>query len=96
LITLTNDFHRSTCTVRVPSLPATLSESQTRRVRRELCTGGVDCKCGAVRGRQYTEDGERLEVEWDYETWDEPGGPYLRLAVREQPVVTSGARWPHW
>lgn len=61
LVTLRNDFHRTTATVRVEVRSqnvsgyterfAYLSPSQTRRVERKLC-GIKGCTCGTVRGDQ--------------------------------------------
>ncbi|HOQ98172.1 MAG TPA: hypothetical protein PLJ35_05075 [Anaerolineae bacterium] len=60
-VTLRNDFHNSESTVVVPALPAVLTSSQTRKVRRELC-GVSGCECGGVRGPQ-SHNGHRLDVE---------------------------------
>lgn len=49
-VTLSNDFHHSTVTVRVPA-DGVLSIGQSRRVYRELC-GMSDCTCGGIRGHQ--------------------------------------------
>lgn len=55
-LTLTNNFHNTSVNV-VVSDPNeygehTLSDSQVRRVRRELC-GMQECGCGAVRDAQW-------------------------------------------
>lgn len=55
-VTLTNDFHHTDVTLRVPE-SGILSESQVRRARRELC-GIEGCTCGgnlSERGRQTVE-----------------------------------------
>lgn len=52
-IMLVNNFHNTRVTLRVSSLPVTLSVGQTRRVRRTLCGMRSDCTCGAVRGPQW-------------------------------------------
>ena len=86
-ITLRNDFHNSETTVRVASLPHTLTPSQVRRVRKALC-GNRGCKCGDIRGGQHTrtDEGElvTLVVGYDYETaeWNGVGDPPLRIAVQ--------------
>ena len=79
-ITLRNDFHHTTCTVRLPAeAPRTLSAGQARRVRRVLC-GVEGCGCGGPRGPQ--DDGlqllpilirgrlDRTGHRVDVETWD--------------------------
>jgi hypothetical protein len=48
-ITLTNDFHGTSVTLRVNG--DRLSAGQMRRMRRELC-GMSDCCCGTIRGKQ--------------------------------------------
>ena len=53
-ITLRNDFHNTEATVRVKSLPATLTRDQYARVMRKLC-GMPTCTCGGIRGRQDVE-----------------------------------------
>lgn len=55
-ITIRNAFHTTEVTLRVPSLPATLSPYQVRRLQRELC-GRKHCYCrltngGAWRGKE--------------------------------------------
>ena len=52
-ITITNDFHHSSITVRVPS-NGLLSVGTTKRIYRTLC-GIADCQCGGIRGKQATE-----------------------------------------
>lgn len=62
-ITLTNDFHGSSVAVRL-SDNNHLSAAQVRKARRALC-GYADCMCGGTagtRGRQRTEDGERIDL----------------------------------
>lgn len=44
-ITIYNEFHNTEAAVQVTTLPATLSPSQVRRVRRKLC-GIEGCTCG--------------------------------------------------
>jgi hypothetical protein len=72
-ITLTNDFHNTTVTIRAASLPHTMTVSQTRRVRNALC-GRSGCKCGGVRGPQ-----QGLNVEEDYSA---DGFPVLKVSSR--------------
>lgn len=80
-ITLRSDFHNTTTVVRVPSLPATLTASQERRVKRALC-GSEGCQCGGIRGPQCGPNGERLTVERD---WDAPATgeyPPIKISTR--------------
>ena len=64
-ITLRNDFHDT----EVRAIPkwnetgftGTLSASQVRRIKRELC-GMDDCICGAIRGSQEVS----IEEFWTY------------------------------
>ena len=55
-ITLTNDFHNTTCSVVVSGDPSdieyVLSSSQANRIRRTLC-GVSDCRCGPVRCEEW-------------------------------------------
>jgi len=54
LVTLSNDFHRTSVRVRVDKFPYHLTPSQVRRIRRALC-GMPDCTCSGwlgVRGPQ--------------------------------------------
>ena len=77
-IRLRNDFHGSEVGIRVPrGLPHTLTPSQVRRVRKELC-GNKDCTCGAIRGVQWLH-GRRLDV-WN--TGDAEGNPTWEIAYR--------------
>jgi hypothetical protein len=72
-ITLTNDFHNTTVTLRCEVLShihnvstAYLSAGQIKRAKRELC-GIAGCTCSGdagLRGRQE-HDGKRLEVNID-------------------------------
>ena len=78
MLTLRSNFHGSNVDVRVQAFPATLTASQTKRVKRELC-GVADCKCGGVRGQQMANDGNLLDVET---TYDSNGAPQLVIAVR--------------
>ncbi len=63
-LTLTNDFHNTSVTLRVgPSL--TLSARQVARSRRVLC-GNHDCTCGGnagERGPQFL-NGDRIMLAW--------------------------------
>ena len=75
-ITLRNNFHNSEVNVRIAEWGATLTESQAKRVRKELC-GLSECTCGAVRGPQGHTDGDdyfHIEAisDWDDhgETWN--------------------------
>jgi hypothetical protein len=78
IVTLRSDFHGTNVDVRVPGLPATLTASQTKRVKRELC-GVTGCTCGGVRGRQMANDGNLLDVET---TYDSNGAPQLVIEGR--------------
>lgn len=63
-ITLSNDFHNTAVTVRVPideEYPIQLSKSQTRRIENALC-GMIECECGGVRGPQEDDDGKRIDL----------------------------------
>lgn len=54
LITIKNDYHNTSASVRVESLPAILSRQQMYRVQRKLC-GIAGCACGgdiSERGQQ--------------------------------------------
>jgi len=67
IITLTNDFHNSSVNVRVAKIPAVLSASQVRRIRRELC-GQRNCACrnvaaAAIRGKQYAPNGPQIVID---------------------------------
>lgn len=74
-ITLRNEFHGREVRVRVPKgLPHTLTPSQMRRVRRELC-GLSDCTCGIVHGPQWLH-GRRLSV---YNSGDADGRRTLTI-----------------
>lgn len=46
-LTLTNDFHKTSCKVR-PHRDLTLSTYQVRRAHKKLCPG--DCLCGHILG----------------------------------------------
>ena len=48
--TLKNDFHGTTCSVRVAA-DGVLTTAQMRRVEKTLC-GMEDCRCGTIRGGQ--------------------------------------------
>lgn len=51
MITLTNNFHNTTCKIRMRADQTILTRSQMRRVRKTLC-GMTDCQCGEIRGPQ--------------------------------------------
>lgn len=55
IITIRNDFHGTESRIRVKALPAVLTDSQVRRVRRELC-GMADCRCGGVLNQRGQQD----------------------------------------
>ena len=70
-ITLTNEFHGTKVRLRPgPGVPgssyqiATLSPSQVRRARRELC-GIPDCTCGGAAGERGPQEyrGERVLIQ---------------------------------
>lgn len=70
-VTLSNDFHKSSVSIRVdadklrnPGTGVYLSASQYAKVRRELC-GIRGCTCGTIRGPQATDDGRSLDIEQD-------------------------------
>ena len=71
--TLTNDFHNSQVTVRIPE-DGVLSAATTKRVYRELC-GSSDCECGGIRGKQ-----ELLPDGWCVDSYSVQD----RLVIREQ------------
>lgn len=50
-LTLRNDFHNTTCKIRMRPDQTVLTRSQMRRVRKTLC-GMSDCQCGEIRGPQ--------------------------------------------
>ena len=51
-VELRNDFHNTSCCVRVPAAAGgILTHSQQRRAERALC-GMADCLCGVLRGEQ--------------------------------------------
>lgn len=81
-ITLRNDFHNSEVSVRVRSLPATLSPWQTKRVDRELC-GNSDCQCGNIRGPQ-SHGTEFLTWDEDYIAGSKPGHAQRVYIIRER------------
>jgi hypothetical protein len=62
MIEISNDIHNTTVRVRA-AVGDTLTPSQLRRIRDELC-GIEDCSCGTVRDERY-----RLE--------DHPLGTYI-------------------
>ena len=59
-ITLSNNFHNSTARVRVPD-SGTLSVSQVRRVRRELC-GIATCTCGGNLSERGPQENRIVEI----------------------------------
>lgn len=80
-VTLRNSFHNSEVSIRVASLPHTVTPSQERRIRRELC-GNRDCQCGDIRGPQWLDDGTPICLDHD---WDAPrGNGDFPLVVRER------------
>ena len=52
-LTITNTFHNSSVNVIIKENPVTLSESQVKRVEKELC--GMDCSCGSMWSSNHTE-----------------------------------------
>ena len=72
-ITLTNDFHNSSVTVKVPK-NGILSAGTTKRVYRELC-GISGCTCGGIRGPQ-----ELIPYGWCVDTYTIQGSILIREA----------------
>jgi len=67
IVTLRNDFHRTSVGVRVSGPGHVLTVGQVRRIRHVLC-GMEDCKCGqglSTRGRQTWPDGRPMLIEAD-------------------------------
>ena len=57
IITLTNEFHNSAASVRVPAADAAtgrviITASQAKRAAKKLC-GMMDCTCGGIRGGEW-------------------------------------------
>lgn len=60
LVTITNEFHNTSATVRVGKMSA----ANAKRVAKKLC-GVSGCTCGGPlghRGRQKTQDGLDIEI----------------------------------
>lgn len=70
LVTLINDFHNTSATIRVDSFPHQLTDAQHRRVMRLLC-GMSDCRCGTIRGPQYHNE-HRLRIDWEPDIYGDP------------------------
>lgn len=85
LITLRNDFHNSSVTIRANALPHVITPSQEKRVLRALC-GVTGCTCGGVRGPQRGPEGQKIVVQRDW--YGEGVGPdgYPLLSIREDPA----------
>lgn len=65
MLVLSNDFHRTSVRLRLAD-GYTITESQARRARRELC-GVAGCKCGGIvgeRGKQRQPDGSEVDVDY--------------------------------
>ncbi|MDD4888736.1 MAG: hypothetical protein PHU85_02305 [Phycisphaerae bacterium] len=64
-VRLTNSFHDTAITLRVPDKRDYLTARQVHRARRELC-GRRDCQCGhgpaLTRGPDQTLDGTRITL----------------------------------
>lgn len=73
IIVLTNDFHHTEVTVRVPRLPYRLSSWQARRIKNTLC-GLSDCTCCVVRGPRDKQardaDGEPIMISYGLNGWE--------------------------
>ena len=63
MITIKNDYHDTTITLRA-NIGDTLTPSRVRRIQRLLC-GIDDCKCGGVAGERGRQDGFEI-VAADY------------------------------
>lgn len=63
-IVFRNSFHRSEVTVNVPALPYTLSQRQSRVVRRALCYQS-DCYCWDHTTAREAASGDALEISED-------------------------------
>lgn len=61
MITLRNDFHRTSARIRAQP-GERLTSSQWKRAERALC-GMSDCCCGTIRGPQWMDDGTPLHVD---------------------------------
>lgn len=81
LITLTNDFHNTSRTVRVPA-DGYISAATARRIRNDLC-GISGCICGGVLGQRmstHTADGKQIIIDNDYRFASNGKGAQIKIA----------------
>lgn len=66
MITLTNDFHKTSVRVHA-EIGDILTRTQMRRITKKLC-GSKGCKCGVVRGVQDQPNGDVINIG---DVWDD-------------------------
>lgn len=79
MITLQNDFHNTNTTLRC-DLGSSLSKSQIRRARKNLC-GISECTCGGNLGERGNQG-----VEIHHEGWNDDGEDIRIYALADDPL----------